>query len=254
MKTVKILTLCLAAVFGLYSCGSDDKDEKKEEKNKVYLVKSIKEKWGDENPSQTNFSYENGKIIKVTNISSDGGTDWYTLSYPSATTVNYKDSGGDDGVITLDASENVISTVELTWFDEEGGNYVNEKESFSFLDGNLTTFKYQEVDDVYTYAWSEGNLTTSKNVYSDDEGYKHEETTSITYSDVKNNTNIDFYLCFEEGHALFTNQFIKNVSKNVPSSIKDNYGISTVTTTLDEKGRPSKMEYNGYTYTFEYYD
>lgn len=244
MKTVKFLALCLAGVFGLYSCGSDNKDEKKEEKNKVYLVKSIKSTWGDGNQSQTNFSYENGKIVKVTNIYSDGETDWFSLSYPSTTTINYKDSDGDDGVITLDASENVISKVELTWF----------KESFSFLDGNLTTFKYQEVDDVYTYAWSEGNLITSKNVYSDDEGYKHEETTSITYSDVKNNTNIDFYLWFEEGHALFTNQFIKNVSKNVPSSIKDNYGISTVTTTLDEKGRPSKMEYDGDTYTFEYYD
>ena len=253
MKTFKFLALCLVGVFGLYSCSNDDKDEKKEEQNKVYLVKSIKLTWGDGSQSQTNFSYENGKLVKVTDIYSNGETSWYSLSYPSTTTINYMDSDGDDGVITLDASENVISKAELTWFDEEDGYWVNAKASFSFWDGNLTTFKPEE-DDVYTYSWSEGNLTTSKNVYYDDERYKHEETTLITYSDVKNNTNIDFYLWFEAEDALLTYQFIKSVSKNVPSSIKDDYCVSTITTTLDEKGRPSKMVYDGHTYTFEYYE
>jgi len=52
---------------------------------------------------------------------------------------------------------------------------------------------------------------------------------------------------------LALNQFIKNVSKNIPSSIKDNDKAPvSITTSLDDKGRPSKLEYNGAIYTFEY--
>lgn len=242
MKTVKILALCLAGVFGFYSCGNDDKDEKKEEANKVYLIKSIKSIWNEDgSQSQTNFSYENGKIVKVVDVWSDGETVWRSYSYPSATTINCKVNNEEeviDVVITIDASENVIVKSEATGYDDE---------TFSYLDGNIK--KYSDGSNNYTFTWSEGNLISSKLVDDDN----HEFTTAITYSDIKNNTNLDFFLWFDSGSEMFTSQFIKSVSNNLPSSIKDS-GISTIATTLDDKGRPSKMVYDGYTYTFEYYD
>ncbi|MBO7053867.1 MAG: hypothetical protein J6W37_00600 [Bacteroidales bacterium] len=247
MKTVKILSLCLAAMFGLYSCGSDDKDEKKEEKNKVYLVKSLTISEDGDYVKYT-FTYENNKIVKWTGVDSDGETDGGTFSYPSAISVNYKGFDGEEEVITLDATENVISKQEGMYSDGE-----QYKGTYSFVDGYLSKISWNENGSI-VYAWSNGNLTTIKDTYIYDDG-KEEETSTIAYSDIENKTNIDFCLWLDDAEPIYTIQFMKNVSKNIPSSVKYGTGaLSIISTTLDEKGRPSKMVYDGCTYTFEYYD
>ncbi len=249
MKTVKILTLCLAGVFGLYSCGSDDKDEKKEEKNKVYLVKSLTISEGGDHDKYT-LVYENDRITNITLVDSDGDTYAETFSYPSATSINCKSVDGE-GVITMDATGNVISKEEGTNFD--GDTY---KGVYSFIDGYLSKESWGE-NSYDTYTWLNGNLTSLKDTYvfEDGEG-KEERVTKIEYSDIENNTNIDFYLWLYSGaNYAYTIQFMKNVSKNIPSSVKYEEGSpAIISTTLDEKGRPSKMIYDGDTYTFEYYD
>ena len=255
MKTLKFLALCLVGVFGLYSCGNDDKDEKKEEQNKVYLVKSISCTFTNGYFFKFTFTYDNGKITKFTAVDSDGETSWRTYTYSSANSINVKDSEGSEGVITMNSSENVISKYESsnTFYNENTERYENESITFSFMDGYLSKYSYSE--NTSTCLWADGFITSIKN--TEYEGnHTIESSTSITYSDVKNNTNIDFFLFFEEGEDLMSfSQFIKNVSKNIPSSYKTDSGsLYTVTTTLDEKGRPAKMVIDGEAYTFEYYE
>lgn len=250
MKTVKFLALCLAGVFGFYSCGSDDKDEKKEEQNKVYLVKSftISE---DGDYTKCTITYENNKITKFTYVDFDGDTFGGTFSYPSANSINVKSNVGSEGVVTMDATENVISKEEGT--NSDGDTY---KGTYSFIDGYLSKESWSE-NSYDTYTWLSGNLTSSKSTYVFDDGDGKEElVTKIEYSDIENNTNIDLYLWLDNGFDYaHTIQFMKNVSKNIPSSVKSGAGAPVViSTTLDEKGRPSKMVYDGTTYTFEYYD
>ena len=249
MKTVKILTLCLAAMFGLYSCGSDDKDEKKEEQNKVYLVKNITCTYADGDFSKTSFTYENNKITKVTETNNyNGYMSTETYSYPSANTINYSwenDESTGEGIITMNSSENVVANIEYSSYFKEEGERLSDKGVFLYSEGHIE--KFSSTDYYYNLYWSEGNLTTFK----EDSDY----SSNITYSDVKNNTNLDYYLWLNFEDVIFsTSQFIKNVSKNIPSSFKSEGSLSTIKTTLDEKGRPSKMVYDGDTYTFEYYD
>ena len=262
MKTLKFLALCLIGAFGLYSCGSDDKeDDKKEEKNKVYLVKSITVTYNGDF-SKATLTYDNEKITKFTTVDSDGETYWRTYTYSSANSINVKDSEGSEGVITMSSSENVISKYESsdTFYNENTEEYENESTTFSFMDGYLSKYdeKWGDSYDNYkrttTCLWADGSVTSIKSTESEG-NHTYESSTSITYSDVKNNTNIDFFLFFEDGEDLMCfSQFIKNVSKNIPSSIKRDSSLSTITTTLDEKGRPAKMVIDGDTYTFEYYE
>jgi hypothetical protein len=248
MKTLKFLALCLIGAFGLYSCGSDEKDDKKEEKNKVYLVKNITCTYTDGDFSKTSFTYENSKITKVTETNNFNGymsTDIY--SYPSANTINYSwenDETIGEGIITMNATENVVANIEYSSYYKEDGERFSEKGVFSYSEGYLAKVSSDEYG--YNLNWIEGNLTTFK-----DPDY----SSNITYSDVNNNTNLDYYLWLNFEDVLFsTSQFIKNVSKNIPSSIKSDGSLSTITTTLDEKGRPAKMVIDGDTYTFEYYE
>ena len=148
----------------------------------------------------------------------------------------------------MDATENVISKQEGMYSDGE-----QYKGTYSFVDGYLSKISWNENGSI-VYAWSNGNLTTIKDTYIYDDG-KEEETSTIAYSDIENKTNIDFCLWLDDAEPIYTIQFMKNVSKNIPSSVKYGTGaLSIISTTLDEKGRPSKMEYDECTYTFEYYD
>lgn len=45
-----------------------------------------------------------------------------------------------------------------------------------------------------------------------------------------------------EENILFSTQFIKNISKNLPSVIGNDYRSIPLTTTLDEKARPATIE------------
>ena len=115
------------------------------------------------------------------------------------------------------------------------------------MDGYLSKISWNENGSI-VYAWSNGNLTTIKDTYIYDDG-KEEETSTIAYSDIENKTNIDFCLWLDDAEPIYTIQFMKNVSKNIPSSVKYGTGaLSIISTTLDEK------VYDGATYTFEYYD
>jgi len=244
MKNFKTMALCLLAVLGLYSCGSDKNDDTKEDANKVYLVKSLTITEDGDYEKYT-LTYDNNKITKITIVDSDGETYGETYSYPSETSINCKSVDGE-GVITMDASENVISKQEGVF---EGEQY---KYTYSFIDGYFSKENSRE-NYYFTYTWLNGNLTSKKEVFG---GGQYENTTTIAYSDIENNTNIDFYLWLGCGaDPTYTIQFMKNVSKNIPSSVKTDGGdIKTITTTLDEKGRPSKMVFWDTTYTFEYYD
>ncbi len=57
-----------------------------------------------------------------------------------------------------------------------------------------------------------------------------------------------------EENILFSTQFIKNISKNLPSVIGNDYRSIPLTTTLDEKARPATIEYNECVFTFEYFE
>lgn len=108
-------------------------------------------------------------------------------------------------------------------------------------------------DDEETFTWANGNVTP--NYYE------------TTYSNIQNKTNMDFVLFYNLVYSrdklyfyrIFS-QFIKNVSKNIPASqsIDDGeYGIIKYdfSTTLDEKGRPSKISVDeDESFIFEYYD
>jgi len=244
MRTFRLLVICLVTVLGLVSCGNDKNEENNE--NNVYFVKSITVTVGEDSQKYT-FAYDNDKLSKITYLNYWGETNEVIFSYPSATKINIKSVNREDE-LTLDAS-NLVS--KRTSSESEIST------SYSFSDGYLSNETYSA--ESYGYSWSNGNLTTSKYTLVDEQGsVVSNSSTSIEYSDVKNNTNVDLYLWLERDGQDFCgflalNQFIKNVSKNIPSSVKDNDKAPvSITTSLDDKGRPSKLEYNGAIYTFEY--
>ena len=241
MKTLKFWALSLVAVLGLYSCGND-----KNEENKVYLVKSITITVGEDSQKYT-FAYDNDKLSKITYLDYFGETNEVTFSYLSETKVNIKSEKREDE-ITLDAS-NVVSTRE--------SSETNYSTTYSYTDGYLSSENWS--GETYSHSWSNGNMTKSNYTLVTAEGEELANSSiAIGYSDVKNNTNLDLYLWLEKDGQDFCgflamSQFIKNVSKNIPNSVKnnDNEPVS-ITTTLDDKGRPSQLNYDGAIYTFEY--
>ena len=249
-KVLYLFSVGIIAAFGLCACGSDKPE--KEEENKVYLVKSVtslNEEEGDF--TKTNFTYSNGKLTKVTYVS---GGESYTESFSYLeNTVTIKDSDGDEQNIILDNSGKAISEWHSLWYSGDGTMHSYDY-TYSYDLGFLTKRKcssrnsYGEgEDDVYYYSWTNGNMTK----LIDELGER-----TISYSDIKNNTNIDFMLwMWEETEVSSFAQFIKNVSKNIPSKLTTEDGSVKITTTLDEKGRPAKIEYGEYnTFSFEYYD
>lgn len=244
MRTFRLLAVCLVAVLGLVSCGNDKKEENKE--NKTYFVKSITMTVGGESKKYS-FEYDNDKLSKITYVDYFGDSDEFTFSYPSATKVNIKSVEREDE-ITLDAS-NVVSTRTSSESDFAT--------SYTFSNGYLSNETYSA--ESYTYSWSNGNMTTMGYTIVNEQGsVLSSSSTAIEYSDVTNNTNLDLYIWLERDGQDFCgflalNQFIKNVSKNIPSSVKDNDNAPvSIKTSLDDKGRPSKLEYDGAVYTFEY--
>lgn len=243
-KVVYFLSSALVAMFAFTSCGSDD-DDSKENKDKVYNVKSITYKNSDGDFDKCTFVYENDKISKVTYTDSDGEMTTLKFTYASASSINVTSDDGSSVVITMDVANNVISKYESSSYDDEESEWHNYSEIFEFEAGKLSSITSGEEHDFYStiLGWENNNIT----LYDGDEQF--------IYSDVKNNTNIDFALWLEEESLIYTSQFMKNISNNIPSSYKSSYsGVAVITTTLDEKGRPSKMVFDGDTYTFEYYD
>ena len=237
MKTLKFLAVCLVALLGLHSYGSNGND--------VDFVKSIT-LTVDEDSEKYSFAYDDDKISKITFVDFEGEASEVTFSYPSETSVNVKANGRED-VITM--TENGISERSIS-YTKDGST---ASATYSFADGYFVQETWSSTE-VYGYAWSDGNLTT---VTYDLETLLNSET-DIEYSDIENNTNLDIYLwLYRDGQDLFgfiaQNQFIKNVSKNIPSLVKidDDEPIS-IESTLDDKGRLSQLVYNGVTYTFEY--
>ncbi len=245
-KIIYFLSSAIVAIFAFTGCGSDD-DDSKESKDKVYNVKSITCTESDGDFDKVTFTYENNKLSKVTYTSENEkkNSRWYKFSYASASSINVSGDNDFSAVITMDASNNVISKIESSFYDEEEYEWYKDSEIFEFEAGKLSSIMYR--DEHYFYStilgWENNNIT----LYDGDEQF--------IYSDVKNNTNIDFALWLEEEYFIYTSQFMKNISNNIPSSYKSSYsGVAVITTTLDEKGRPSKMVFDGDTYTFEYYD
>ena len=256
MKTIKLLALGLVAAFGLYSCGKD-KDDVKENDGKVYLVKSIK-CTGDD--SKYTFTYDNNnRLIKVLK-EEDDNIENGTYSY-EGNNITEKWTYSDEDqfkhlsrVITMDASNEFISNLieTHTYYYDDGSEprEYNYPVSFSFNSGYFT----KEIEEAgeETYTWANGNVTANY---------------ETSYSNVQNKTNMDFVLFYETVYLrdnlcfyrIFS-QFIKNVSKNIPASqsIDDGeYGIVKYdfSTTLDEKGRPSKITVDEEEcFFFEYYD
>lgn len=235
-KVVYFLSSALVAMFAFTGCGSDD-DDSKENKDKVYNVKSITYKNSDGDFAKNTFVYENDKISKVTYTDSDGEMTTLKFTYASASSINVTSDDGGAAVITMDVANNSISKYE---WENDSNPY-----TFEFENGKLSSITYRDEHDFYStiLGWENNNIT----LYDGDEQF--------IYSDVKNNTNIDFALWLEEEDIYAFRQFIKTISNNIPSSYKSSYiGVAVINTTLDEKGRPSKMVFGGDTYTFEYYD
>ena len=244
MKTLKFGALCLVAVLGLYSCGNDKNEENSE--NKVYLVKSITITEGEASQKYT-FAYDNDKLSKITYLDYFGETNEVPFSYLSDTKVDIKSEKREDE-ITLNAS-NVVSTRE--------SSATSYSATYFYTDGYLSSENWSA--EIYDHLWSNGNMTTSNYTLITEEGKELlSSSIAIGYSDVKNNTNLDLYLWLEKDGQDFCgflamSQFIKNVSKNIPSSVKDNDKEPvSITTTLDDKGRPSQLNYDGAIYSFEY--
>lgn len=235
-KVVYFLSSAIVAMFAFTGCGSDD-DDSKENKDKVYNVKSIAYKNSDGDFDKYTFVYENDKISKVTYTDSDGEMTTLKFTYASASSINVTSDDGGAAVITMDVANNSISKYE---WENSSNPYI-----FEFENGKLSSITSGEEHDFYSaiLGWENNNIT----LYDGDEQY--------IYSDIKNNTNIDFALWLEEEDIYAFRQFIKTISNNIPSSYKSSYsGVAVINTTLDEKGRPSKMVFDGDTYTFEYYD
>lgn len=112
MKTFKILAVCLFAVIGLYSCGSDKNEDKKEEANKVYFVKSITcvDHYNNDDEIKYTFTYDsNNRLVKVLKEKSDF-IEYGTYSY-QGNTITEKWTTSEEyvssrlsRVITMDAS------------------------------------------------------------------------------------------------------------------------------------------------------
>lgn len=232
-----------ASVALFTACGSDDDD--KDEK-KVYLVKSISRTNKDGEIDKVVYTYEDGKFKKITDTNDRGKAFWEELSYVSTTSINVIDSDGDEAVYTMDATNNVVKNYE--------SNYGTE--TYIYVNGYLSSVKWENKDtedpyvDYENLEWTDGNLTTYR--YGDGEAFS--TAVDITYSDIDNKTNFDIFLLLNDGDCLYSTQFIKNVSKKIPSSLKGGDQIAIITTTLDEKGRPATVSCEGDTYTFEYFE
>lgn len=243
MKILRTLALCLATALVFSSC---DKNDSTDDTNKVYLVKKLIITSAEES-YDFSFYYDNGKITKIAFIDIFGDNDEVTLSYTSETTIKVKANHRDD-IVTLDPQTKVISKREPV-DNSYTGNCI-------FSDGHFTKDDYG--GEAYEYMWTDGNLTNMK--YGNKVSAV-ETISNVEYSNVVNNTNLDIYLwidanCDDELRYIYTTQFIKNVSRNVPSSIKySNEDAPTpITTILDANDRPSQLKYGGTTYTFEYFD
>lgn len=238
-KVVYFLSSAIVAMFAFTGCGSDD-DDSKENKDKVYNVKSITLNSLDYK-EKVSFTYENNKLAKVSSMD-DEDNYWEKLSYTSETSINVTDSDGDESVITMDASNNVIVKEEYSWYDEDEEEWNKETTEYDFNGGYLSSIN-RVGDHIVLLDWENGNISSYDDI-------------TFVYSNIKNNTNLDFAMLLADGGVSWQlmNQFIKNVSKNIPSSVKSGNAVGIITTTLDEKGRPSKMVFDGDTYTFEYYD
>lgn len=248
MKTIKLLALGLVAAFGLYSCGKD-KDDTKEEDGKVYLVKSISYSADGENGKIT-FSYDNNKVIKVTaEDKEDDEIENIMFSY-DGNTITVKQPDWCERILTMDVANNVISKDVTTYTDYNGKQDIIQ---YSFDSGYLTKETDETNTYVTSYVWSNGNMVKET-------GEKGIWDLTISYSDIKNKTNLDFALWIENIDIIYINQFIKNVSKNIPNSIvyRENQEVQyehKFTITLNEKGCPSKIvDGEESSYAFEYYD
>ena len=248
MKTVKLLALGLVAAFSFYSCGKD-KDDAKEEDSKVYLVKSISYSADGENGKIT-FSYDNNKVIKVTaEDEEDDEIENIMFSY-DGNTITIKQPDWCERILTMDVANNVISKDVTTYTDYNGKQDIIQ---YSFDSGYLTKETDETNTYVTSYVWSNGNMVKET-------GEKGNWDLTISYSDIKNKTNLDFALLIENIDIIYINQFLKNVSKNIPNSIvyRENQEVQyehKFTITLNEKGCPSKItDGEESSYAFEYYD
>lgn len=156
---------------------------------------------------------------------------------------------GAESIITLDPSTNTISKNESM-----DGDIINYSYNAGFLaSATITADDYSQL-----YTWNKENLTTVKDIYKD----KLDGLLTITYSDIDNNTNIDFaWFMYTDGlDPVAFAQFIKNISKKIPNSMIFTQDGETdevkFSISLDDQGRPVKMVRAGdeKTYTFEYYD
>lgn len=256
-KVFYVLSICIIGALGLSSCGKD-KDEAKEDDGKVYLVKSIT---CTDNDSKYTFTYDNNnRLVKVLK-EEDDLIEEGKYSYQGNTITETWTVSNEivpqrlSRVITMDASNEFISNLIEThtnYYDDGETREYNYPVSFSFNLGYIT--KEIEEGGEETYTWTNGNVTL--------------DNFETTYSNIKNKTNMDFVLfyvmlygrdnlCF---YRIFS-QFIKNVSKNIPASQsfdpggEDDIVKYDFSTTLDEKGRPSKITVDeDESFIFEYYD
>lgn len=242
----KILLALSSAMFLFAACGSDD-DKGSSDSNQISYVKSITYTDSEGETDQILFTYEKNKLTKLTEIS---GEEPFVGDFIYAdNTVKMVTNDGAESIITLDPSTNAIVKVESS-YDEDV--YTT---NYSYKGGFLASMGDEEFSETYT--WSNNNLTTIQEIYDGE----IDETFAVAYSDIDNNTNIDFTIWLIDEDPTALQQFITNVSKKIPSSYTitedggdgDTYKVE-VTTSLDEKGRPAKMTFNGETYTFEYYD
>lgn len=230
------------------ACGKDDDEDSKNSKEISY-VKTITYTGSDGHMEKIVFTYENNKLKNVTDFY---GEESYSFEFKYTSDNSIKMVGDEEceTIITLDPSTKTISKIENVYDDVVYTTNYTFKNSF-LASTNFLAYKTWECEDSDLYTWSNNNLTEIKKMY---EG-EVEKSITIAYSDIDNNTNIDIILWMMNSDFVIMSHFIKNISTKIPSSIKINdWDELPISTSLDEKGRPTKMTFNGETYTFEYYD
>ncbi len=241
----KILLALSSAMFLFAACGSDDDGDSKNS-NEISYVKSITYTDSEGDMEKITFTYEKNKLTSLAASYKEHSyvSDFTYTSDNSIKMVNNDEEG--ESILTLDPSTKNLLKVDSKYGEDVFTTNYSYKGVFLASMGDEEYFE--------TYTWSNNNLTKIEEIYDGDV----EGTVTVAYSDIDNNTNLDFTIWLIDEDPTALQQFITNISKKIPSTFTITEDGETeevkISTSLDDKGRVAKMIIEDKTYTFEYYD
>lgn len=228
---------------GLFSACNKKDDTNPESKDAMYYLKSMKKIDGKDNSiiKEETYVYKDKKLTQVlTNMYDETFNTTYTYSSDKIIRQDV-----DYGETTMETNNNIVISRKNK---NEDFSYTYESNFLSTISGILdNTCFWKEL-----YKYVDGNLISFQ-LFDDD---NLDEECSFEYSNIVNKTNVDFgNFLYNEDETCSFSQFIGNVSKNIPIKVSTDYGGSSdITISLDSKGRPTKIVFDGDEYEFEYYE